>query len=142
MARYCTNCGARLDGTPRFCGNCGRPCVAANDRPPIRSSGAVRRRSTSSGIWKFFAGTAIGAFFMHLFGGSSHASASNSTNTDTVEHFHDTVIYEDDDDSDYSDYDSEAIGYEEASYCDDEWDTGDNDYGSDSYDDSYDDDWQ
>ena len=39
-------------------------------------------------------------------------------------------------------YDSDAIGYEEASSCYDEWDTGDNDYGSDSYDDSYDDDWQ
>ena len=139
MARYCTNCGARLDGNPRFCGNCGRPCVAAaNNNPPIRNSGVVRRGSTSSGIWKFFAGTAIGAFFMHLFGGSSHASASNSTHTDTVEHFHDTVIYADDDDSDYSNYDSGAVGYEEDSSYDDDWDS--DDYGGGSYDDSYDDD--
>ena len=99
MARYCTNCGARLDGNPRFCGNCGRSCVATNNQPPARNSGDVRRRSTSSGIWKFFDGTAIGAFFTHLFGASSHASASNSTHTDTVEHFHDTVVYANYDDS-------------------------------------------
>ena len=75
---------------------------------------------------------------MHLFGGSSHASASNSTHTDTVEHFHDTVIYADDDDSDYSNYDSGAVGYEEDSSYDDDWDS--DDYGGGSYDDSYDDD--
>ena len=134
MAKYCTNCGARLSDRSRFCSNCGRPCTATNNRPSVRNSGAARQ-STSSGIWKFFAGTAIGAFFIHLFGGSSHASASNSTHTDTVEHFHDTVVYADDDDSDYSDYDIDAVGYEEDSSYNDNWDSDDNDYGDDSYDD-------
>ena len=138
MARYCTNCGARLDGNPRFCGNCGKPCVAVNNRLPIRNNDAVQRRSTSGGIWKFFAGTAVGAFFMHLFGGSSSASALNSTHTEPVEHYHDTVIYEDDDDSDYDSYDNHADGYEDDSDYDDGWDT--DDYGSDDYSDSYDDD--
>ena len=130
MARYCTNCGARLDGNPRFCGNCGRPCVAANNRLPIRNNDAVQRRSTSGGIWKFFAGTAVGAFFMHLFGGSSSASALNSTHTNSMEHLDNTAIYIDDDD-----YDSEDFNYEgNSSYEDDDWDTTDNDYG-DSYED-------
>ena len=135
MARYCTNCGARLDGNPRFCGNCGRPCVAANRSRPLTSNSGATRQSTSSGIWNFFAGTAIGAFFMHLFGGSYHASASNLTHTDTVEHFHDTVVYAHDGDSDYSDYDINDIGYEGDSSYNDDWDSDDNDYGNDSYDD-------
>ena len=127
MARYCINCGARLDGNPRFCGNCGRPCVVADDRPPIRNTGAVQRGSASSGIWKFFAGTALGAFFMHLFGGSPSASASNSTHTEPVEHYHDTVIYADDENSDYESYESHAD--EDDSVYDDSGDT--DDYGSD-----------
>ena len=135
MARYCTNCGARLDGNPRFCGKCGRPCVEANGRPHIPHGDTVRRDRPSSGIGKFLAGTAIGAFFMHFFGGSSRTFASNSTYTNSSEHFHDTIMYEEDDDSDYDNYDSDDIGYEEDSSYDDTWDTDDNDYGGDSYDD-------
>lgn len=53
---------------------------------------------------------------------------------------HDTIVYVNDDGSDCSDYDSDAVGCEEDSSYNDDWDTGDNDYGSDSYDDGYDDD--
>ena len=75
---------------------------------------------------------------MRLFGGSSSASASNSAHTESVEHYHDTVIYVDDEDSDYDSYENHADGYEDVSAYDDSWDA--DDYGSDDHGDSYDDD--
>lgn len=97
MQEYCTNCGARIIGDIKFCGRCGNPCKPVVGKLPPASSGDIIKRKKSSGIWKFFAGTAVGAFFMHFFGGSASASSSssssNSTHTETVENYHDTVVY-------------------------------------------------
>ena len=90
MARYCKNCGARLDGNPRFCGNCGRSCGV----------GVVQSRNTSSGFRHFLAGTDVGALFSHLFGGSASASASHSPYAEPTEHYHDSLIYTDGEDAD------------------------------------------
>ena len=160
MARYCKNCGARLDGNPRFCGNCGRPCGVAGSRPPIRNSGAVRSRNTSSGFRHFLAGTAVGAFFGHLFGGSASASASHSTYAEPTEHYHDSLIYADGEDADYESHDDgieDDSAYDagwdredstdndswdtEDSVDDDDWDADDaDDWDTDDFDDD-DDDW-
>jgi len=113
LTKYCTNCGARLIGNIKFCGRCGKPCVP--QRPPTQMSEVIHHKKSSGGIWKFFAGTAVGAFFMSLFGGSS-ASTSNSTHTETVESFHDTIVYERD--NDYDEYDT----YENDCACDDDLD--------------------
>ena len=135
MARYCTNCGARLDGSPRFCGNCGKPCAAADNRTPVQSGGTVRRKSKPSGILGFFAGTAVGAFLVHLFGGSSSASAANAAHTEPMEHYHDISVHVDDEDSDYGNYAGRADEYEDGATDNDDWDAGD--YGSDDSDYGY-----
>ena len=131
----------------RFCHNCGKPCERAlNIRPPARSNNAVRQ-SSSSGVLKFIAGTAVGAFFINLFGSSPTASASNSTHTETVEHFHDTVVYDherEDEDNEYDEFDEydENDGYDEydlhSSY-EDEWGEDAGEYEDDGYEDDYDD---
>lgn len=104
MARFCTNCGARLEASARFCGSCGAPCTAGGSRQTVRSGDTVRRSgskgsSGSSGWWKFFAGGAIGAFFARLFGSSPSATAS--AHAERTENFHHTAIYRDDDDDFY-----------------------------------------
>ena len=140
MARYCKNCGARLDGNPRFCGNCGRPCAVAGSRPPIRNRGVVQSRNTSSGFRHFLAGTAVGALFSHLFGGSASASASHSPYAEPTEHYHDNLIYADGEDADYE---SHNDGIEDDSTYDADWDTDDSDAGDswDTDDSDVDDDW-
>ena len=140
MARYCKNCGARLEGSPRFCGNCGRPCGVAGSRPPIRNRGVVQSRNTSSGFRHFLAGTAVGALFSHLFGGSASASASHSLYAEPTEHYHDSLIYADSEDADYE---SHNDGIEDDSTYDADWDTDDSDADDswDTDDSDVDDDW-
>lgn len=83
--------------------------------------------------WKFFAGGAIGAFFTHLFGGSHSATASS--HTDRIEHFHNTMIYDDDDDD--SDF---CYGDADTFHDSDEWDANDGSFNDDFGDyDDYDD---
>ena len=93
MQKYCANCGARIIGDIKFCGRCGEPCKPGVSKRPPAPAGDVIKRKKSSGIWKFFAGTAVGAFFMHFFDGPASASSSNSTHTETVENYYDTVVY-------------------------------------------------
>ncbi|MBR3624159.1 MAG: zinc ribbon domain-containing protein [Selenomonadaceae bacterium] len=132
MSKYCVHCGAKLGDNMRFCHNCGKPCERTlNRRPPARSNNAVRQ-SSSSGVLKFIAGTAVGAFFMNLFGSSPTASASTSTHTETVEHFHDTVVYNREREDEYDAYDE----YDEYdSDCEDEWGEDAGEYEDDGYDD-------
>lgn len=101
MARFCTNCGAKLGVNARFCGNCGAPCarVADGNRQPVRA-GVAARRNGSGGWGKFFAGGFVGALFTRLFGGS-HGTASSYHSTDTTNNFHNTAIYHADDDDLY-----------------------------------------
>ena len=128
MQKYCTNCGARIVGDIKFCGRCGEPCKPGVSKRPPAPVGDVIKRKKSSGIWKFFAGTAVGAFFMHFFGGSASASSSssNSTHTETVENYHDTVVYAHEDeyvaDDDYCEYevDEEFVDEGEEYEDDDE----------------------
>ena len=113
----------------RFCGNCGKPCFNQNNREPSRID-AVNRQRRTSGIWNFFAGTAMGAFLVHLFGGSSSASAASSHST--TEQFHETIICDREEDDDY-DYDASG-----NSFDGDDW--AQDDFNHDDYDDDYDDD--
>lgn len=70
---------------------------------------------------------------MHLFGGSSSASAANAAHTEPMEHYHDISVHVDDEDSDYGNYAGRADEYEDGATDNDDWDAGD--YGSDDYDD-------
>ena len=139
MSKYCAHCGVKLSDNMRFCHNCGKPCERTlNRRPPVRRNNAVRQ-SSSSGVLKFLAGTAVGAFFINLFGSSPTASASNSTHTETVEHFHDTVVYDREREDEYDEYD-EYSGYDEYdSDYEDEWGEDAGEYADDGYEDDYDD---
>jgi len=131
MQKYCTNCGARIIGDIKFCDRCGESCKPSVSKRPPASSGNVIKRKKSSGIWKFFAGTAVGAFFMHFFGGSASASSSsNSNHTETIENYHDTVVYA---------REREYVADDVEDYEDDDFDDVSDDY-DDSYDDGYDDD--
>ena len=151
MQKYCTNCGARIIGDIKFCDRCGEPRKPDISKRPPAPAGDVIKRKKSSGIWKFFAGTAVGAFFMHFFGGSASASSSssNSTHTETIENYHDTVVYarereyiaddeyyEDEVDEVDEEFVDEGEEYEDDDVDDD---VSDDDY-DDSYDDGYDDD--
>ena len=108
--KYCTNCGAKLAEGMRFCSNCGKPCLNQRSNTPSRISRNPQQQR-SSGIWKFFAGTAIGAFLVHLFGG---ASASATSNHSTTEQSHETIVYghEEDDDCDYDNHDNSYDDWE------------------------------
>jgi len=131
MQKYCTNCGARIIGDIKFCGRCGEPRNSGGNNRLPAPAGDVIKRKKSSGIWKFFAGTAIGAFFMSFFGGSASASSSsNSNHTETVENYHDTVVYARED---------EYVADDVEDYEDDDVDDVTDDYDN-SYDDGYDDD--
>lgn len=144
--KYCAYCGEKLEDTDRFCGNCGKP-VRAEQVPRQRERlSSVPRQSSSSGLWGFLAGTGIGLFLSHLFGGSHSASASS--NSSSNEHNPQTVIYNryDDDDSDFDEqgYDSDSSWDDDISGSFDDHDSYDDndsfeeqDYDSDS---SWDDD--
>ncbi len=72
---------------------------------------------------------------MHLFGGSSSASAANAAHTEPMEHYHDISVHVDDEDSDYGSYAGRADEYEDGATDNDDWDAGD--YGSDDSDYGY-----
>ncbi|WP_173443945.1 DUF805 domain-containing protein [Selenomonas ruminantium] len=40
MAKFCTNCGSPLNGTPKFCPFCGTPVLAAHPAPPAQQAPA------------------------------------------------------------------------------------------------------
>ena len=140
MPKYCTHCGAELAADVRFCPNCGRSRPQSGNRQYMRNNDVVRHRS-SGGIWKFFAGTAVGAFLMNFFGSSSSASASNANHTETVEHLRDTVVYENDKyGEDYLYEDGYEAGYEYGyEDCAEDYNDGYDDYADDGYDDYADD---
>lgn len=157
MARFCTNCGARLEASARFCGSCGALCSAGGSRQPVRSGDTVRRSGSkgSSGWWKFFAGVAAGTFFARLFGGSPSATAS--AHAERTENFHHTVIYRDDDDDFYfssnssrvnsngiyddDDRDPALDGEANDTFPDSEDFAADDGGFDDDFDDGFDDDW-
>ena len=142
MSKYCAHCGVKLSANMRFCPSCGKPCARPlNRRPPVRRNNAVRQ-SSSSGVLKFLAGTAVGAFFMNLFGSSPTAFASNSTHTETVERFHDTVVYNREREDEYDEYDEydEPDEYDSDSDYEDELGEDAGNYEDDGYDDDDDDD--
>ena len=136
--KYCAYCGEKLEDAARFCGNCGKP-VKAEQVPRQRERlSSTPRQSSSNGLWGFLAGTGIGLFLSHMFGGSPSASAAS--NSSPNEHNPQTVIYNryNDDDSyfDEQGYDSDSSFDDYDSY-DDNDSFDEHDYDSDS---SWDDD--
>ena len=104
--RYCSNCGTKLETNMKYCPNCGKKCVApppvspsVPTPPPRPRTSYPSQRQSSSGFWNFLAGTAVGTLFCSLFGRSSTASASPSAHA--TEHYHETIIYDHEDDESY-----------------------------------------
>ena len=165
---YCPHCGARLTPSARFCSNCGKPCdepdlrrapqqtpqqvpprqrtpqqgYSPGQRPPQHSRPPQER--SSGGLWKFFAGTAIGVFLSRLFGGSS--SHSGASGHPAADHIHDTVLYTPGDEVGYG-YDGTETGSrwgrdDDGSYGGDrdDFDNDFNDHDDYGTDDDYDND--
>ena len=136
--KYCAYCGEKLEDADRFCGNCGKPVMAEQVPRQRERHSPMPRQQSSDGLWGFLAGTGIGLFLLHMFGGSHSASASSHSSPN--EHNPQTVIYNryDDDDSDFGEqgYDSDSSFDDYDSY-DDNDSFDEQDYDSDS---SWDDD--